>query len=205
MLHYARLWIPLSPLVLAAATAGYQSIPQPTEAPAMQATQPECTATPRLRFPRRYLGRAQPPPEGAPRRERRMGRVPGDACRCDSCSAASATWTRSSFRPRAGRVRRSGCSIRSVASGRSTGSTAATASCYRRSSAASTATVASSSATTSTKDVRSACAIAGRALRDGLARWEQAFSLDGEASWETNWVMELRRLADEKRVSTRNV
>ena len=31
-------------------------------------------------------------------------------------------------------------------------------------------------------------------LGDGLARWEQAFSLDGEASWETNWVMELRRV-----------
>jgi len=41
----------------------------------------------------------------------------------------------------------------------------------------------------------------GRAVRvrfiwqwhpDGQARWEQAFSLDG-ATWETNWVMELRR------------
>ena len=28
---------------------------------------------------------------------------------------------------------------------------------------------------------------------DGHARWEQAFSLDGEA-WETNWIMELSRL-----------
>jgi len=27
---------------------------------------------------------------------------------------------------------------------------------------------------------------------DGKARWEQAFSLDG-ATWEVNWVMELRR------------
>jgi hypothetical protein len=25
------------------------------------------------------------------------------------------------------------------------------------------------------------------------ARWEQGFSMDGEQTWETNWVMELRR------------
>ena len=27
------------------------------------------------------------------------------------------------------------------------------------------------------------------------AHWEQAFSLDGGATWETNWVMELRRVS----------
>lgn len=27
----------------------------------------------------------------------------------------------------------------------------------------------------------------------GRCRWEQAFSADGEASWETNWVMEFNR------------
>lgn len=27
------------------------------------------------------------------------------------------------------------------------------------------------------------------------ARWEQAFSVDGEASWETNWVMDMTRRA----------
>jgi hypothetical protein len=27
------------------------------------------------------------------------------------------------------------------------------------------------------------------------ARWEQAFSVDGEQTWETNWVMELARRA----------
>lgn len=26
------------------------------------------------------------------------------------------------------------------------------------------------------------------------ARWEQAFSVDGEQSWETNWVMQLQRV-----------
>lgn len=26
------------------------------------------------------------------------------------------------------------------------------------------------------------------------ARWEQAFSVDGERSWETNWIMDLSRL-----------
>jgi hypothetical protein len=27
------------------------------------------------------------------------------------------------------------------------------------------------------------------------ARWEQAFSADGEQTWETNWIMEFSRLA----------
>ena len=26
------------------------------------------------------------------------------------------------------------------------------------------------------------------------ARWEQAFSLDGGASWETNWIMDFARV-----------
>jgi hypothetical protein len=26
-------------------------------------------------------------------------------------------------------------------------------------------------------------------------RWEQAFSADGEATWETNWIMDLRRVS----------
>lgn len=32
--------------------------------------------------------------------------------------------------------------------------------------------------------------VANRRLR---ARWEQAFSVDGEATWETNWIMEFTR------------
>ena len=30
----------------------------------------------------------------------------------------------------------------------------------------------------------------------GQPRWEQAFSTDGGASWEVNWVMDFRRIAD---------
>jgi len=33
----------------------------------------------------------------------------------------------------------------------------------------------------------------------GTAHWEQAFSLDQGATWETNWVTELRRVADDTR------
>jgi hypothetical protein len=28
------------------------------------------------------------------------------------------------------------------------------------------------------------------------ARWEQAFSLDGDKTWETNWIMEIRRKSE---------
>lgn len=31
------------------------------------------------------------------------------------------------------------------------------------------------------------------------ARWEQAYSLDGGECWETNWVMEFRRAAEDQR------
>jgi hypothetical protein len=30
-------------------------------------------------------------------------------------------------------------------------------------------------------------------MTDQSASWEQAFSVDGEATWETNWIMNLRR------------
>jgi hypothetical protein len=30
-------------------------------------------------------------------------------------------------------------------------------------------------------------------ISESSARWEQAFSVDAEATWETNWIMELRR------------
>jgi hypothetical protein len=29
---------------------------------------------------------------------------------------------------------------------------------------------------------------------DRSARWEQAFSVDGERTWETNWIMDLERV-----------
>jgi len=29
--------------------------------------------------------------------------------------------------------------------------------------------------------------------RDGHARWEQAFSYDDGKTWETNWVMEMKK------------
>jgi hypothetical protein len=32
-------------------------------------------------------------------------------------------------------------------------------------------------------------------ITDGSCRWEQSFSADGGATWETNWVAEWRRLA----------
>ena len=28
----------------------------------------------------------------------------------------------------------------------------------------------------------------------GIPHWEQAFSIDGGATWETNWVMDFRRI-----------
>jgi hypothetical protein len=31
-------------------------------------------------------------------------------------------------------------------------------------------------------------------IKEDSAHWEQAFSLDGGATWETNWVIELRRV-----------
>jgi hypothetical protein len=34
------------------------------------------------------------------------------------------------------------------------------------------------------------------AIQPGLAQWEQAFSADGGASWETNWVMRYVRTGD---------
>ena len=31
-------------------------------------------------------------------------------------------------------------------------------------------------------------------ITDTSARWEQAFSLDGGGSWETNWIMDFTRV-----------
>jgi hypothetical protein len=31
-------------------------------------------------------------------------------------------------------------------------------------------------------------------ITERSARWEQAFSVDGERTWETNWIMELERV-----------
>ncbi len=41
------------------------------------------------------------------------------------------------------------------------------------------------------KDVRVRFVWSG--ISDSTARWEQAFSVDGERTWVTNWVMELSR------------
>ncbi|MFI9587595.1 hypothetical protein ACIHCQ_38625 [Streptomyces sp. NPDC052236] len=41
------------------------------------------------------------------------------------------------------------------------------------------------------KDVRVRYVWSG--ISDSAARWEQAFSVDGERTWVTNWVMELSR------------
>ena len=201
MLHYARLWIPLSPLVLAAATAGYQSIPKPTEAPAMQARQPECTQRHDFDFlvgtwdvhNRRLKARHV----GSDEWDEFPGRLSmrpllGGLGNVDEIEFPTKGWSGVTFRffdPE-----RRVWSIYWVNS----------------------------------RDVIMLPPVVGgfdgdrgdffgddvdegRPIRvryrwtrlgDGLARWEQAFSLDGEASWETNWVAEFHRLADEKGVRT---
>ncbi|MET7699294.1 hypothetical protein [Streptomyces sp. NPDC005485] len=45
------------------------------------------------------------------------------------------------------------------------------------------------------KDVRVRFVWSG--ISAGTARWEQAFSVDGEKTWVTNWVMEFTRAASE--------
>jgi hypothetical protein len=39
------------------------------------------------------------------------------------------------------------------------------------------------------------CRFIWSGLTPDFARWEQAFSVDGEQTWETNWIMELTRTA----------
>ncbi|MFI6504163.1 hypothetical protein [Nonomuraea typhae] len=37
------------------------------------------------------------------------------------------------------------------------------------------------------------CRFVWTRISDAEARWEQAFSVDGEQTWETNWIMELTK------------
>lgn len=36
-------------------------------------------------------------------------------------------------------------------------------------------------------------------IEDDTARWQQAYSADGEQTWETNWVMDFTRISDQPR------
>jgi hypothetical protein len=87
---------------------------------------------------------------------------------------------------------RCACSIPRGTSGRSSGQTATTASCSRRSSVASREAAASFSGA-----IPTGLSIRVRyiwlELTPTSARWEQVFSTDARQSWEANWVMRFVR------------
>lgn len=197
MPHYARLWIPLSPLVLAAATAGYQSIPQHAKVPAMQATQPDCRQrhdfdflvgtwdVHNRRLKARHVG-SNEWDEFPGRASMRL--VLGGVGNVDEIEFPTKGWSGATFRLFDPRQRR--WSIYWVNS---------------RDGVMQPPVVGGFDGdrgeffgddTDDGRPIR--VRYRWTRLRDGLARWEQAFSVDGEASWETNWVMELRRSADER-------
>jgi hypothetical protein len=192
MPHYARLWIPLSPLVLAAATAGYQSIPHEAEAPAMQATKPVCGQqhdfdflvgtwdVHNRRLKARHVG-SDEWDEFPARASMRL--VLGGLGNVDEIDFPTKGWSGATLRLFDPARRqwwiywvnsRDGIMLPPVVGG----------------------------FTGDRGDFFGDDTDDGRPIRvryrwtrlvDGFARWEQAFSLDGEASWETNWVMEMRR------------
>jgi hypothetical protein len=194
MLHYARLWIPLSPLVLAAATAGYQSIPPDLEKPAMQAMKPECGQAQDFdflvgtwevhnrRLKTRHVG-SDDWDEFPARSSMRL--VLGGLGNVDEIDFPTKGWSGATLRlfdPKARQWSiywvnsRDGVMLPPVVGG-----------------------FEGDRGEFFGDDVDNGRPIRVRyrwmRLRDGHARWEQAFSVDNEASWETNWVMEFRRIA----------